>query len=145
MPLLAHFVKSLGPCDEMDLSPDSGMYAVACPFCRKRFILTFVFNTHLRAHVNYYHRFSGDDNTYRHQPFVCIKCGFQRDDIVEVTTHLEFVHSARYRVEPRMERQILAENHREQSRIIFLLSRKDNLADPLYINERGCYMIGTLQ
>ena len=36
----------LSPCDQMDLLPDSGMLlAVACPFCRKRFVLTFVFNT----------------------------------------------------------------------------------------------------
>ena len=136
----------LSPCDQMDLLPDSGMLlAVACPFCLKRFVLTFVFNTHLRAHVNYYHRFSGDDNTYRGQPFICIKCGFQSDDIVAVTSHLEFIHSARYRVEPGMEGQILAENRREQARIVFLLSHRDDLADPLYINERGRYMIGTLQ
>ena len=111
----------------MDTSPDSRtmrtLCALTCPFCKKCFILTTVYNTHLLAHVNY----------HSNSPFACTICDFRHKDIVEVTTHIETFHSVKYRIETGspLERQILADNEEEKSQIILLLSRMDNPALPL--------------
>ena len=97
---------------DMDISPDARICVTTCPFCKKRFILEMVFTTHLLAHINYYHRFSYDDNNYRDQLFMCSLCDYNHYDIHVVTSHVESLHSAKYRIEggSALERHIEAEN-----------------------------------
>ena len=66
---------------DLDISPDARICVTTCPFCKKRFILEMVFTTHLLAHINYYHRFSYDDNNYRDQLFMCSLCDYNPYDI----------------------------------------------------------------
>ena len=124
------------PCDDMDITPDTSefrMCAITCPLCQKRFNLSIVFNSHLLGHINYYHKFAGDDdNNHNNKPFTCTICDFEHEDIFEVNTHIETLHAVKYRIDSLTASRILADNYQEKSQIICPLGRSDKPANPLY-------------
>ena len=99
--------------------------ALTCPFCRKQFILTFVYNTHLLGHIAY----------HSNQIFECKICDFQHEQIGEVGEHIERTHSVKHRILSGSdeEKQILEENEKQKSEFISILGHKDKPAQPLNI------------
>lgn len=104
-----------------DLVRQQKVYILICPFCKNRFVIPFIYRTHLMAHIKHH----SDENL-----FSCNICPKTHRDIMKIVLHIEKIHSEKFCKNPHSPHVREVENKNKEEKINIISELGNNDSDP---------------